>query len=542
MGIFSTDSSKPQARAFSRDVLSIEVEGPSQPQLTLVDIPGLIQSSTKGVSDQDVDLIAEITDNYISQPRIICLAVVSATNDAANQPILRKVRNVNPKGDRTLARNEDVFFKLGWHVLKNRSFEEGSSSLMERNASEATYFRTSNFKSLPKDNFGIDTLRSRLSLLLFEHDQLGFLGSRRSAPTECKPYLTQLSMVYHEICKAAVKGHYEHAHFHKDTDQSFSLDSPATIYGFVQGHKYRFTLSDGSDAMSNASDATTKGSSDATIRPVRLSKMEGLRWIQQIMIKNRGQELQGNFNPLIIGENFREQSSNWECLAKNHIEDVSRVYVKARIWSSQILDTLKVRRRAAFRELELIIEDMAGFPINYNHYYTDNIHKRRHKRQKKVLESSLESATEHNLLDGYHSTHTSASIDVNTLATDFFTRIDPDMNNVRSGEAVDCLLAIYKLCCNAAHSYSYWSISRFQVNQKIFIAIVTTQVIELHIIRGLEHIFSSAVINSLSDGEVEALASEPTTTRTQRESLEDRISELENGCEIFRGLMGSASY
>jgi hypothetical protein len=78
--------------------------------------------------------VAEITDHYIKSPRTICLAVVAATNDAANQPILRKVRIVDPKGDRTLgiitkpdrlpprsgseskflelARNEDVFFKL----------------------------------------------------------------------------------------------------------------------------------------------------------------------------------------------------------------------------------------------------------------------------------------------------------------------------------------------------------------------------------------------------------------------------------------------
>ncbi|KAB8292144.1 hypothetical protein EYC80_007887 [Monilinia laxa] len=104
---------------------------------------------------------------------------------------LERVRRVDPKRGRTLGiitkpdrlpagsgseskfleltRNEEVFFKLGWHVLKNRSFEEGASSLIERNESEATYFRTSNFKSLPKKNVGIDTLRSRLSLLLFEH-------------------------------------------------------------------------------------------------------------------------------------------------------------------------------------------------------------------------------------------------------------------------------------------------------------------------------------------------------------------------------------
>jgi hypothetical protein len=178
-------------------------------------------------------MVSEITDHYISQPRTICLAVISATNDHANQPILTKVRKYDPDGDRTLgiitkpdrlsagsgsekafislAQNEDVFFKLGWHVLKNRSFEEGDSSLMERNSVEQTFFRTSNFNILPKESVGINALRNRLSVLLFEHvkqelpklrqdlenaltetkDQLSVMGSRRSTPVECKAYLSQ---------------------------------------------------------------------------------------------------------------------------------------------------------------------------------------------------------------------------------------------------------------------------------------------------------------------------------------------------------------
>ncbi|ESZ97970.1 putative dynamin GTPase [Sclerotinia borealis F-4128] len=589
MGISSNDIPDSQSRAFSKDVLSIEVEGPSQPQLTLVDIPGLIQTSTKGVSDRDVDLVTEITTGYISQPRTICLAVVSATNDAANQPILRRVREVDPKGDRTLgiitkpdrlpagsgserkflelASNEDVFFKLGWHVLKNRSFEEGTSSLVERNASEATYFRTSNFKSLPKDHLGIDTLRNRLSLLLFEHVkeelpqlrqdldwalldtrcQLELLGNRRSAAAECKVYLTQLSMVYHETCKAAIKGHYEDAYFHKDADKPFSLDSPATIArlrAVVQymntefcstvrknGHKYQIGMSDTSDTDEDTtSDKPIENTSTSTKEPILMSKAKAKQWIRQIMVKNRGQELQGNFNPLIIGELFREQSSNWEPLAKDHIEDVARVCesfldhlltekcpkdVKARIWSFRVLDALKARRKAAYRELELIMEDTRGFPINYNHYYTDTIHKRRQERQKAFLADSLESAE--------CDTDTSASIYIDKVATKFFTHIDPDMDNFSSEEALECLFAIYK------------------VSQKTFIAIITTQVIERHIIRNLENIFSPVVVNSLSDGEVEAIASEPTSTRTQREFLEDRISKLEDGYEIFRGVMSSAT-
>lgn len=251
------DSESSSTGAFAKDVLSIEIEGPSRPQLTLVDIPGLIANATKGVTDADVKMVAEITDHYISQPRTICLAVISATNDHANQPILTKVRKYDPHGDPTLgivtkpdrlssgsgsekafislARNEDVFFRLGWHVLKNRSFEEGKCSLMERNIAEDTFFRISNFKVLPKDTVGINTLRTRLSRLLFEHvkaelpklrqdledalantkAQISILGSRRSTPEDCKAYLSQLSLEIYEITKAAVDGHYEGEYFHK---------------------------------------------------------------------------------------------------------------------------------------------------------------------------------------------------------------------------------------------------------------------------------------------------------------------------------------
>ena len=84
MDIGDRSKSGSTPRAFARDVLSIEIEGPSRPQLTLVDIPGPIQTDTKGVTKADVDLVGEITDQYIKQPRTICLAVVSAANDYAN--------------------------------------------------------------------------------------------------------------------------------------------------------------------------------------------------------------------------------------------------------------------------------------------------------------------------------------------------------------------------------------------------------------------------------------------------------------------------
>ena len=46
------------------------------------------------------------------------------------------------------------------------------------------------------------------------------------------------------------------------------------------------------------------------------------------------------------------------------------------------------------------------------------------------------------------------------------------------------------------------------------------------------------VVNGLSDAQVEAIASEPSSAKDQRVFLEDRIRRLKDGREIFRGVMG----
>lgn len=98
--------------AFAEDTLSVEIQGPDRPQLTLVDIPGIIQSSTKGVSNADVAIVSGITERYIKQHRTICLAVVSATNDAANQPILQQVRKFDPRGEASFSLIADIWYLL----------------------------------------------------------------------------------------------------------------------------------------------------------------------------------------------------------------------------------------------------------------------------------------------------------------------------------------------------------------------------------------------------------------------------------------------
>lgn len=117
---------------------------------TLVDLPGLIHSENKSQSKSDVQLIRDLVEEYILTERTIILAVVSAKNDYANQIILKDCRRVDRKGSRTLGiitkpdfwrpgsdnekdrieleLNRDIHFELGWHLLKNRSDEEGNAT------------------------------------------------------------------------------------------------------------------------------------------------------------------------------------------------------------------------------------------------------------------------------------------------------------------------------------------------------------------------------------------------------------------------------
>lgn len=138
----NTGSRKQKSRAFSRNVLSIEIEGPERRPLTLVDLPGWINTPTMHHTEEDMKLIQELIGDYIKQERTIILAIISAKSDLATQTILTKCQEVDPSGNRTLgiitkpdtvpagsdsekdwlevARNRNIGLELGWHILKNR--------------------------------------------------------------------------------------------------------------------------------------------------------------------------------------------------------------------------------------------------------------------------------------------------------------------------------------------------------------------------------------------------------------------------------------
>ncbi|KAL8828421.1 MAG: hypothetical protein Q9191_002602 [Dirinaria sp. TL-2023a] len=437
------------------------------------------------------------------------------------------------------------------------------------------YFRKSNFSTLFKEYVGITSLRNCLSQLLFDYVKqklsklrkdledaftktqlfLAAMSISRATPQECKAFLTQLSLDFYEVCKAAVNGHYEGEYFADNIDRFFAAESfleRRRLRAVIQskngqffnrlrtrGYKYHIGKQDAeTDGEVAETDAAPLTSTAELAASIRWSKPRAMGWVRSVLVRTRGKELLGNFNPLLVGELFWEQSSKWQKMAEFHIEDVADVChrflddllkekcpkdVYARLWSPKIEDALKLRLDGSLKEMDKIMKDIKSYPITYNHYYTDTIKKRRRERSEKSLVSCIDNATQHVMLPRCNSNHTSAQVDAGKAAREYTDEVDPDMKNHSCEEALDCLYSIYKL------------------SQKTFIDNIITQTVERHIVRGLEKIFSPVTVNGLSDTETEAIASEPPSARRQRDLLENKIKKLNDGRCIFRGVMRSAA-
>ena len=193
--------------AFSNDVLRIEITGPAYPQLTIVDLPGLIHSESKAQTAKDVVLVSRLVKSYMANPRSIILAVVSAKNDFVNQVVLKRAREIDSDGLRTLgiitkpdqlksgsddeasflglARNEEFRFKLGWHVVKNQDLSTGKCDADRRDAEEAEYVVSvrSNLNRFPEFKILYPDLSARVTYTLWSRRSKIELGPKQRLGT-----------------------------------------------------------------------------------------------------------------------------------------------------------------------------------------------------------------------------------------------------------------------------------------------------------------------------------------------------------------------
>lgn len=493
-------------KAFSKDILRVEVSGPDRPHLTIVDLPGLVHSETKHQSASDVELVQDVVQSYMKEPRSIILAVVSAKNDHANQIVLKLARAADKQGIRTLgvitkpdtliagseseamyvslAKNQDVEFRLGWHVLKNMDAETGDWSLTDRAVKEDEFFSQGKWQELPPSLLGIDTLRDRLSKLLLGQiaaelpslieeidikskacrSRLDRLGEPRATLAEQRVYLLHISQSFQSLVKAAVDGTYNDPFFEDAKSeagyqkriralmQNLNLDFAERIER--RGHRHEITDS--------------KKTSGISRDVILITRDEFIDHIRQVMRRTRGRELPGTFNPMIVADLFLEQSIPWEAIARSHIDSVwnatkgflshTVTYVADAATSKALFQKIfepaltQLKKTLNEKTTELLVPHQKSHPITYNHYFTETLQKVRNERSKNEYTEILinffgVSSIETPIYTDQHK-------DLRQLLTALLQRTEPDMNRFACSEALDCMEAYYKVACpSCLHFY-----------------------------------------------------------------------------------------
>lgn len=561
---------------------------------TLVDLPGLIHSANRMQSEDDVTLIQELVLDYMKNPRTIILAVVTAKNDYANQIVLKHCQKIDPSGSRTLgiitkpdtliegtanqqswldlAQNRDIYFELGWHMVRNRTDTEGAKTFSQRNASERQFFSKGAYLDLPSHCKGIETLRSRLSSLLHDHlktelphlktelvtkmahttKELEKLGVKRNTAPEQRMFLTDIGQKINEILKAGVRGQYEFAFF-GPVDMDAAVDSMENIRRFravVQhlnlhfsdrmhsiGNKYRIPARDGKydgNDMEADMKALEISSPSGVVVPKRMTRDEAIDWVHRTLERSRGLELPGSFNPLIISQLFREQSKPWEELALHHIENVAS---KCKAFVDLVLDVCSpkdIRTRLADycvdaaldqalenakNELEKITEDKDRNLMTYNHYFTTKIQEQRKDKFAQILSKAAGAA--HVSWVKEETGQTEHYIDPHKLDLDMHAGIEQNMDKFSAEDALDTQIAYY------ADELKY------------FINCVSKQVVERHLVNTLStKVLTPNVVAGLTDQQIALLAAEPPDVSRTRERLEARKAVLVKGLKIFKEALG----
>lgn len=328
-----------QKKTFSKDVLRVEFWGPTQPQLTLVDLPGLIHSETDGQTKDDIKLVNDLVTRYLNSSRSIILAIVSAKYDINNQVILRLAREVDPDGKRTLgiitkpdtidndddlsafikvARNENVKFVLGWHVVKNLASGSEDTQEENRDEQETEFFnKNTSFSTLPKSQVGISSLRTRLSSVLFDQIKVELpllvediesrvratkaardrLGPGRSTIDEQRSFLIELSESFQNICRDAVAGHYDHDFFRGDVDGERRLCANLMNKHFEfarslrrKGASWKIIREQSQNNNDNSSEITDDSEEEINDERER-SREEAIKEACKVLKRSRGREV-----------------------------------------------------------------------------------------------------------------------------------------------------------------------------------------------------------------------------------------------------------
>ncbi|CAG8949800.1 hypothetical protein HYFRA_00004123 [Hymenoscyphus fraxineus] len=587
-------------KTFSDDVLCLEISGPLEEHVSVIDIPGIFKRTTTGITTKDdMQMVRNMVLGYMENPRSVILAVCPANVDIATQEILQMAEEVDPEGIRTLGlltkpdlvdrgaeghvmdliEGRKHYLALGWHLIRNPGQLEMSEMSSDRYTLEQAFFKHKlPFNKLDKERVGIPALKIRLQEILTAHahrefprvkrelneklqlcmKQLSDLGSSRKTSTEQRQFLVDIASRFQELTSLAINCRYS-------MDAIFDQNPALKLATFIvtrssrfskametHGHMYEFQ-----DAVTCVKELTepntpkpdtlteetkneqTKGSSlgyqtrEENPRPdilgilhenrrvTKPNKAGIIQWLATLHEESRGFEL-GTFDPFLLSVTMKRQSQKWDAIALGYVEDaVSRVHnlvtelvqylcpdkrIRTGLQTA-LMEHLLARYKIAIAQVEFILQvERLDKPSTQNHYFNENLEKRRHDR---IYEAAKKKSRYH--VPGNPNT---PAVSVEDL------KITNSMSNTEH-----TVLDLHDILA------SYYKVAR-----KRFVDIVCMQAVEYHLVSGPTtplKLFSPAFVGTLSDEQLEEIAGEDTQQKRKRKQLQKEIEDLEMGRKIL---------
>ncbi|KAI5845137.1 hypothetical protein DFP73DRAFT_548209 [Morchella snyderi] len=534
-------------------IIRIVLTDPNGPELSIITLPW---SET---SYNDNEYIHKIASN----PGTTILAITTAKDDfrltremcPGGAPILGiitepdKLQYGEERSVIKLAKNEDNYLELGWHVLVNG--KERNQNPEDRFLQGDLFFETHAWEDVPRSILGISSLRSKLGSLMFGHiktvasdiyekgvgaledceTQLRNMGKRRSTITEQREFLSAVSEDFRHLCKAALCGVYSDVFFKdgvsiegklkrlrtviQDLNTSFSKEMKA------QGHLKQIS----EHQMEHGSGLQHERKKEPGF-PEIVTRKEAAAWVRTFFLNSRGYEIPGTHNPLIVSELFKEQSKPWEALAQSHLDKmwkicrkflqvlfqhiIQKTEIVSSIFSHLIDEQMRVRFFHASDELKRLIGERSLHTITLN----DESLERKNAIRRKIIEKRCNLTIESSACFGW--TNGPITLHPDKFSATLSSLLSEDLDDNACNEILEEMGAFY------------------QVSFNVFIHNVATQVIERHLLDKLWEILSPSIVARISESLVSDIAAESIDDQYQRNRLEVRKKSLQTSLEACR--------
>lgn len=377
-----------------------------------------------------------------------------------------------------MAQNRDIQYKHGWHVLKNRDWENRDCSNQERDASEKDFLSKGIWAGMSPNNKGVDALRVRLSSVLQVQimselsslindveasikecqSRLELLGASRGTLEEQRIHLHSVSGAFTDTIRDAVDGKYGGKYFGDiDSDSGYTKRIRAIVTNMLEGfaeemrlHGHKFQTVDVVDE-----------DCDEGSFPLQVIKQDRLDRIRNLVKRGRGRELSTVVKEETVTALFRDQCSPWVDLIHDSAEGIFET-VKSSITMAleascdistcdgvliSIIDPALVELRVSFNKAveDVLSPHRDGHPQTFNHYLSENLQNVRNQHQRQYMAGKLKSYFG---ADPLQASHLTGQIRVDLLA--LLSHLcneenEADMTTFACSEALQIMEAYYKV-------------------------------------------------------------------------------------------------